>query len=241
MERFILDENRVKATLENYRRIKNDVAETAIKAGRSADDVRLMCVTKTVEPEYINPVLDDGADLIGENRVQEYCSKLDTLHLDGVEKHIIGHLQTNKIKYIAGKVDMIESVDSLKLAKEIDKGFRKVGATANILVEVNIGNEESKSGCDIRVLEELLLQIAELENVNIKGLMTIPPICDELQARKYFALMNKKFLELKEKKIDGVEMQTLSMGMSADYEAAILEGSNIVRVGSAIFGARKYF
>lgn len=241
MDGFILDEKRVQSCIDNYKRIKEDVAQTAIKAGRSADDVRLMCVTKTVEPEYINPVLDLGADLIGENRVQEYCSKLDTLHLDGVEKHIIGHLQTNKVKYIAGRVDMIESVDSLKLAREISKEFKKVNSTANVLVEVNIGREESKSGCDIDELEELLYQISELDCIKVKGLMTIPPICDELQARKYFALMNKKFLELKEKKIDGVEMQTLSMGMSADYEAAILEGSNIVRVGSAIFGARKYF
>lgn len=241
MDGFILDEKRVQSCIDNYKRIKEDVAQTAIKAGRSVDDVRLMCVTKTVEPEYINPVLDLGADLIGENRVQEYCSKLDTLHLDGVEKHIIGHLQTNKVKYIAGRVDMIESVDSLKLAKEISKEFKKADATANVLVEVNIGREESKSGCDIDELDELLYQISELDCIKVKGLMTIPPICDELQARKYFALMNEKFLELKEKKIDGVEMQTLSMGMSADYEAAILEGSNIVRVGSAIFGARKYF
>ncbi|WP_294952777.1 YggS family pyridoxal phosphate-dependent enzyme [uncultured Eubacterium sp.] len=241
MDGFILDEKRVQSCIDNYKRIKEDVAQTAIKAGRSADDVRLMCVTKTVEPEYINPVLDLGADLIGENRVQEYCSKLDSLHLDGVEKHIIGHLQTNKVKYIAGRVDMIESVDSLKLAREISKEFKKANSTANVLVEVNIGREESKSGCDIDELEELLYQISELDCIKVKGLMTIPPICDELQARKYFALMNKKFLELKEKKIDGVEMQTLSMGMSADYEAAILEGSNIVRVGSAIFGARKYF
>lgn len=241
MDGFILDEKRVQSCIDNYKRIKEDVAQTAIRAGRSADDVRLMCVTKTVEPEYINHVLDLGADLIGENRVQEYCSKLDTLHLDGVEKHIIGHLQTNKVKYIAGRVDMIESVDSLKLAREISKEFKKANSTANVLVEVNIGREESKSGCDIDELEELLYQISELDCIKVKGLMTIPPICDELQARKYFALMNKKFLELKEKKIDGVEMQTLSMGMSADYEAAILEGSNIVRVGSAIFGARKYF
>lgn len=241
MDGFILDEKRVQSCIDNYKRIKEDVAQTAIRAGRSADDVRLMCVTKTVEPEYINPVLDLGADLIGENRVQEYCSKLDTLHLDGVEKHIIGHLQTNKVKYIAGRVDMIESVDSLKLAREISKEFKKANSTANVLIEVNIGREESKSGCDIDELEELLYQISELDCIKVKGLMTIPPICDELQARKYFALMNKKFLELKEKKIDGVEMQTLSMGMSADYEAAILEGSNIVRVGSAIFGARKYF
>ena len=241
MDGFILDEKRVQSCIDNYKRIKEDVAQTAIRAGRSADDVRLMCVTKTVEPEYINPELYLGADVIGENRVQEYCSKLDTLHLDGVEKHIIGHLQTNKVKYIAGRVDMIESVDSLKLAREISKEFKKANSTANVLVEVNIGREESKSGCDIDELEELLYQISELDCIKVKGLMTIPPICDELQARKYFALMNKKFLELKEKKIDGVEMQTLSMGMSADYEAAILEGSNIVRVGSAIFGARKYF
>ena len=241
MEKFILDEERVKSCIDNYKRIKDDVMETAVKSGRSENDVRLMCVTKTVEPEYINPVLDLGADLIGENRVQEYCSKLETLHLDGVEKHIIGHLQTNKVKYISGRVDMIESVDSIKLAKEISKEFKKAEAVANVLVEVNIGKEESKSGCDIEELEDLLCQISELDNIKVKGLMTIPPICDESEARKYFAKMHDKFVELQQKNISGVEMQILSMGMSADYEAAILEGSNIVRVGSAIFGARKYF
>ena len=240
MEKFILDENRVKTTVDNYNRILNDVKETAIKAGRNENDVRLMCVTKTVEPEYINPVLDLGADLIGENKVQEYCSKLETLHLNGVKKHIIGHLQTNKVKYIAGNVDMIESVDSLKLAKEIEKQFKKVNAVADILIEVNIGNEESKSGCDISQLEELIYQISELDNIKIKGLMTIPPICEANEARKYFAKMHDKFLEIKEKTIENVSMDILSMGMSADYEQAILEGSNIVRVGSAIFGARKY-
>ena len=240
MEKFILDEQRVERTKENYLRIKDDVAETAVKAGRSENDVRLMCVTKTVEPEYINPVLDLGADLIGENKVQEYCSKLDTLHLSGVEKHIIGHLQTNKVKYIAGKVDMIESLDSLKLAKEIEKQFSKAEAVANVLIEVNIGNEESKSGCDINELDELIYQVAELPHIKIQGLMTIPPICDENEVRKYFAKMHDKFLSLKEKNIADVNMDILSMGMSADYEQAVLEGSNIVRVGSAIFGARHY-
>lgn len=240
MEKFIPDEERIKRTIDNYHRILNDVKETAVKAGRAENDVRLMCVTKTVEPEYINPVLDLGADLIGENKVQEYCSKLDTLHLDNVEKHIIGHLQTNKVKYIAGRVDMIESVDSLKLAKEIEKQFKKADAVANILIEVNIGNEESKSGCDITQLDELIYQISELDNVKIKGLMTIPPVCEADEARRYFAKMHDKFLQIKEKNIDNVSMDVLSMGMSADYEQAILEGSNIVRVGSAIFGARKY-
>lgn len=240
MEKFIPDEERIKRTVDNYHRILNDVKETAVKAGRAENDVRLMCVTKTVEPEYINPVLDLGADLIGENKVQEYCSKLDTLHLDNVEKHIIGHLQTNKVKYIAGRVDMIESVDSLKLAKEIEKQFKKADAVANILIEVNIGNEESKSGCDITQLDELIYQISELDNIKIKGLMTIPPVCEADEARRYFAKMHDKFLQIKEKNMDNVSMDVLSMGMSADYEQAILEGSNIVRVGSAIFGARKY-
>lgn len=241
MERFILDEARVKATLENYKRIKDDVANAAVLSGRNPEDVRLMCVTKTVEAEYINPVLDAGADLIGENRVQEFMGKKDALHLEKVEKHIIGHLQTNKVKYIAGEVDMIESVDSIKLAKEINKEFAKVDAVANVLVEVNIGNEESKSGIDISELDELLCQIAVLPNVKVKGLMTIPPICEEDEARKYFARMNEKFLALKEQQLDNIEMSILSMGMSGDYKAAIAEGSNIVRVGSAIFGVRKYF
>ena len=121
MDRFMLDEERLKSTEENYKRILNNVRETAVKAGRNENDVRLMCVTKTVEAPYINRVLELGADLIGENRVQEYLGKRDDLKLDGVEKHLIGHLQTNKVKQIAGQVDMIESVSSVKLAKEISK------------------------------------------------------------------------------------------------------------------------
>ena len=241
MERFILDENRVKATLENYRRIKNDVAETAIKAGRSADDVRLMCVTKTVEPEYINPVLDDGADLIGENRVQEYCSKLDTLHLDGVEKHLIGHLQTNKVRQIVGEVDMIDSVDSVKVAKEIGKESAKRGLVTDVLVEINIGGEESKFGLDPSKLAETVCEMAEIGSIHIKGLMAIPPICDSsTEIRKFFMNMNRMFLDIKAKKLDNVSMDVLSMGMSGDYVEAILEGSTMVRVGSSLFGKRVY-
>lgn len=241
MEKFIPDEIRIKSTIDNYRRIKSDVEETAIKAGRDPKDVRLMCVTKTVEAEYINPVLDLGADLIGENRVQEFMGKKDNLHLDHVEKHLIGHLQTNKVKYIAGEVDMIESVDSIKLAKEISKESAKRDITTDILVEVNVGKEESKSGIYIESLEELLCEIAQLDNIRIKGLMTIPPICSDTEVRKYFAEIHQSFIDIRDKKLDNIDMQILSMGMSGDYEAAILEGSNIVRVGSAIFGARKYF
>lgn len=241
MERFILDEQRVKATIDNYKRIKENVNEAAVKAGRSTDDVRLMCVTKTIEAEYINPVLDLGADLIGENRVQEYLGKRDALHLSGVERHLIGHLQTNKVKQIVGEVDMIESVDSVKLAKEISKQSVNKGVTTNVLVEVNVGKEDSKSGIFMESLEELLGEIAQMPAIKIKGLMTIPPICDENEVRKYFSAMNQSFVDIKAKKIDNIDMEILSMGMSGDYEAAVLEGSNIVRVGSAIFGARKYF
>lgn len=241
MEKFILDEQRVKSTIDNYKRIKANIEEAAIKAGRNPSDVRLMCVTKTVEAEYINPVLELGADLIGENRVQEYLGKRDSLKLDGVEKHLIGHLQTNKVRQIVGEVDMIESVDSIKLAKEISKESAKKDLTTNILVEVNVGKEESKSGIYMEGLNELLSEIASMPNIKIKGLMTIPPICDEDEVRRYFSQMHQAFMDIKAMGLENVDMDILSMGMSGDYEAAVCEGSNIVRVGSAIFGARKYF
>lgn len=236
------DDAKVKSVIDNYKRIKNNIMEQAVKAGRNEDDVRLMCVTKTVDPQYINPVLDSGADLIGENRVQEFLGKKDALHLTHVEKHLIGHLQTNKVKQIVSEVDMIESVDSLKLAKEISKESAKRNITTNILVEVNVGKEDSKSGIYIEKLEELLCQIAVLDNIKVKGLMTIPPICDSsTEVRKYFSAMHQSFVDFRDKRIDNIDMEILSMGMSGDYESAVLEGSNIVRVGSAIFGARQYF
>ena len=154
MEKFIPDERRIASTVENYKRIKARVEEAAVKANRDPNSVHLMCVTKTVEAEYINPVLDLGADLIGENRVQEYLGKMNSLHLDNVQKHLIGHLQTNKVKQIVGKVDMIESVDSLKLAGEISRQSALKGITTDVLIEVNVGREESKSGIYIEELED---------------------------------------------------------------------------------------
>lgn len=241
MEKFIPDPQRMAAVEENYKRVLDRVNEAAVKAGRSTDDVRLMAVTKTVESPYINRAIELGADLIGENRVQEYLGKKDELHLDGVEKHLIGRLQTNKVKYIVGEVDMIESVDSIKLAQEISKQSVKRGVFTPVLVEVNIGKEESKSGIFIEQLHDLLCEIASLEAVKVKGLMTIPPICDsESEVRKYFEAMHQSFIDIKDEKIDNIDMEILSMGMSGDFEAAVSEGSNIVRVGSAIFGARHY-
>lgn len=242
MEKYILDENRMKSVEENYLRILNTVKECAVKAGRSENDVRLMCVTKTVEPPYINKAIELGADLIGENRVQEYLGKKDELNLNGVERHLIGHLQTNKVRQIVGEVDMIESVSSVKLAKEISRVAALRGVTVNCLAEVNIGKEESKSGIYLEQLSDSLYEIAELPNIKIKGLMTIPPVCEtQDEARGYFAQLCQSFIDIKDKKIDNIDMEILSMGMSGDFEAAIAEGSNIVRVGSAIFGARKYF
>ncbi|MGN0529587.1 MAG: YggS family pyridoxal phosphate-dependent enzyme [Eubacterium sp.] len=242
MERFTPDENRLKSVEENYKRVLENVKESAVKAGRSESDVRLMCVTKTVEPVYINKAIELGADLIGENRVQEYLGKRDELNLNGVERHLIGHLQTNKVKQIVGEVDMIESVSSVKLAKEISKVSLQKGIVTNCLVEVNVGKEESKSGIYLDELEETLCEIAELPAIKIKGLMTIPPICETPdEARRYFAMLRQSFIDIKDKKTDNIDMEILSMGMSGDYEAAVAEGSNIVRVGSAIFGARQYF
>ncbi|HIY33782.1 MAG TPA: YggS family pyridoxal phosphate-dependent enzyme [Candidatus Eubacterium faecigallinarum] len=241
-EKFTVDENRLKAVEDNYKSVKSRVEEAALKAGRNPADVRLMAVTKTVESVYINKVLDLGADLIGENRVQEYLGKKDELHLDNVEKHLIGHLQTNKVKQIVGEVDMIESVDSVKLATEINRVSKNKGLVTNILVEVNVGKEDSKSGIYIEQLEELLNEIALMSNIKVKGLMTIPPICDsEKEVSQYFSTMYQSFIDIRDKKIDNIDMEILSMGMSGDFEAAIANGSNIVRVGSSIFGARKYF
>lgn len=242
MEKFIPDEKRLISVQENYKRVKANVEEAAIKAGRKPEEVRLMAVTKTVESVYINKVLDLGADLIGENRVQEYLGKKDELHLDGVERHLIGHLQTNKVKQIVGEVDMIESVDSVRLAKEISRVSEKKGITTNVLVEVNVGREESKSGIFVEQLDELLGELSQMKAIKVKGLMTIPPICEsEAEASRYFESMYKIFIDFKNKKTANIDMDILSMGMSHDYEAAVTNGSSIVRVGSAIFGARKYF
>lgn len=242
MEKFIPDESRLKSVEENYKAVRFKIDEAAVKAGRKPEDVRLMAVTKTVESVYINKAIEVGASLIGENRVQEYLGKKDELSLDGVEKHLIGHLQTNKVKQIVGQVDMIESVDSVKLAREISRVSLNKGLTTDILVEVNVGREESKSGIYLENLQELLCEIAEMPNIKIRGLMTIPPICDtEQEINGYFASMYQSFIDIRDKKLDNVNMDILSMGMSGDYEYAVANGSNIVRVGSAIFGARKYF
>ena len=226
---------------ENVKFIRNKINEATVKSGRNENDVRFMAVTKTVDPVYINHAIDCGIDLIGENKVQEFLSKRDDLRLDKVEKHLIGHLQSNKVRKIITEVDMIQSVDSVSLAKEIERQAEKNNMTANVLIELNVGDEESKTGMDKALFMESFLEIAEMKHIRIKGLMTIPPICENnADLRKFFEEMYKLFIDIRAKKLDNVCMDILSMGMSGDYEEAILCGSNLVRVGSAIFGPRIY-
>lgn len=236
------DDTRFIAISENIKVIKNEINEAAIKSGRKPEDVRLMAVTKTVDPVYINYAIKEcGIDLIGENKVQEFLSKRDELKLQGVEKHLIGHLQTNKVKKIINEIDMIQSVDSVRLAKVISDAASKTSSNIDILLEINIGDEESKTGFDKVIFNESLAEISELPFLNVKGLMTIPPIChDVLTLEKYFDGMNEYFNEIKSKKLFGNDFNILSMGMSGDYKEAVLHGSNLVRVGSLIFGARIY-
>ncbi len=225
----------------NYKQINERIAEAAQKAGKRREDITFLAATKTVEPEFINYAISLGLDHIGENKVQELVSKYDKYNLDKASLQFIGHLQTNKVKQIVDKVDLIQSVDSLKLAKEISKQSLKLGKNTDILIEVNIGREENKSGVLPEQLEDLLCQVAELDGISIKGLMAIPPICDSSQKiSEYFRNMHNIFIDISAKKLDNISMTILSMGMSADYYEAILEGANMVRVGSSLFGARDY-
>ncbi len=225
----------------NYKTIRENIAKAASDSGRGEEDITFLAATKTVEAEFINYAISLGLDHIGENRVQELLSKYDDYDLSNTKLHMIGHLQTNKVRQIVGKVDMIESVDSFKLAKEISDQSLKRNISTDVLVEVNIGGEESKSGISPDSLDELLCQIAELPAIKVQGLMTIPPICENKQKIcRYFENMRKLFIDISSKKIDNISMNVLSMGMSDDYMEAIKEGATMVRIGSALFGARNY-
>ena len=241
MEKLLSTSRRIELVKENYKIISERIAEAAIKSGRAPEDVRFMAVTKTVEPALINAAIEQGIDLIGENRVQEFLGKEPDLHLQGVEKHLIGHLQKNKVRQIVGKVDMIESVDSVAVAEEIAKRSARQGVTTQVLLEVNIGGEESKFGFSPENLEQALEEISLLEHIEVKGLMSIPPICEKNeQIRQFFSQMRQLYIDFSSKIFNNINMNVLSMGMSADFEQAILEGSTLVRVGSALFGERIY-
>ena len=225
----------------NYKYINERIAQAAQKVGKTIDDITFLAATKTVKPEIINYAISLGLKNIGENKVQELLSKYNDYDLDNCSLQFIGHLQTNKVRQIVGKVDLIQSVDSFKLANEISKCSVKQNVNTDILIEVNVGNEESKSGVDICEVENLIYEIKDLPNIFVKGLMCIPPICENAQKNiKFFSQMHNKFIDISNKKIDNISMDILSMGMSSDYYEAILSGATMVRVGSSLFGARNY-
>ena len=219
--------------------IEDRIAIVRENIEKAADgrEITLVGVAKTKPPELIRRAIAAGLDTIGENYVQEIRDKSAEGAYEGAHVHMIGHLQTNKVKYIAGKVDMIESVDSAALLAAISRRATSLGKTQDVLIEVNIGGEASKSGADPDCLPELFGAAASLPGIRVRGLMTIPPPGNSVM---YFARMYHLFIDNKEKKYDNVIMDFLSMGMSEDYEAAIREGANMVRVGSFIFGPRNY-
>lgn len=225
---------------DNYRCVKERVREACKRAGRKEEEVLLIAVSKTRTYDEINEAAKAGARVFGENKPQELKNKADALNKE-YEWHMIGHLQTNKIKYILERACLIHSVDSLKLAEAVNKEAEKRGMTANILVQVNIAEEDTKFGLEFDEVEALLRQISLLPNVRIKGLMTVPPFVENPEDNRiHFRKMHQLFIDIKEKNIDNVDMNELSMGMTGDFEVAIEEGATMVRVGTGIFGERDY-
>lgn len=220
--------------VENYNRICYNANNAKIKYSTNDEKVKIMAVTKTVPAEIVNKVIDLGIDLLGENRVQEFLEKKD-LYNDSASVHFIGHLQTNKVKYIINDVSLIQSVDSFKLACEIDKLALKNNKIMDMLIEVNIGQEESKSGVLPKDVDLLIDQISQLKNVKVRGFMGIPP--KNADESLYFNLQCL-YNNYKCKKQGNIDMSILSVGMSNDYETAIKYGSNLIRIGTGLFGAR---
>ncbi len=225
---------------ENIEDVKMHIDNAVNKGKRNADDVTLIAVSKTKPVIMLKEAYDAGMRDFGENKVQEIMEKYDKLPSD-IRWHMIGHLQTNKVKYIADKIYMIHSVDSLKLAEEISKQAVKAGRVIPILIEVNIADEVSKFGVAPLEAEALIRSIAPLPGVSVKGLMTVAPYTDDPEDnRTYFRALKQLSVDITSKNIDNITMGVLSMGMTGDYEVAIEEGASYVRVGTGIFGARNY-
>ncbi len=233
-EGFIMSDIR-----QNIIDIKQEIAEICERANRNPDDILLLGVTKTVEPQRINEAIAEGITDIGENRVQEILNKYESV--DPVHWHLIGHLQTNKVKYIVDKVKMIHSLDSIRLAEEINKRAKQHQVLMDVLVQINVAKEDTKFGLYVDELDDFIKKVQEFENINIKGLMTIAPFEENPEkVRPYFRTLKSIFERIKAKKLERVDMQYLSMGMSNDFKIAIEEGANIIRIGTAIFGKRNY-
>ena len=226
---------------ENVARIRAEIAEAAIAAGRDPGEILLCAATKMNDAAAVRQDIAAGVDCCGENRVQELTQKLSENAYEGCDIHFIGHLQTNKVKQVVGKVDVIQSVDSLCLLEAIQKEAAKQGIRQDILLEVNVGGEESKSGfapCEVLPLVD---RFADFPNVRLLGLMAIPPVCEKSGGNdKFFQEMLALAVDITAKKSDNVRVDVLSMGMSGDFADAVRCGSTMIRIGTAIFGARDY-
>ena len=224
--------------LENIKQVEENIIKSCEKVGRDPKEVTLIAVSKTKPYTAIEEALPSGVLDYGENKVQELTEKYEILPKD-IRWHMIGHLQRNKVKYLVGKVELIHSVDSLRLANQIETEFAKKNEIANILIEVNMANEESKFGITSETTEQLVREISKLEHVRIKGLMTIAPYTDNPETnREYFRNMKKLSVDIENKNIDNGTMSVLSMGMTGDFEVAVEEGATMIRVGTGIFGSR---
>ena len=226
----------MEAIKNNLEIIKEKIKKAALRANRNPEEIKLVAVTKTATIEQIKEAISAGIKIIGENKVQEAKEKYQILTAD-TEWHLIGHLQTNKVKYAIEIFDCIQSVDSIKLAKEIDKRSLQFGKTTNVLVEVKVSGEETKYGIKPEEVELFLKEISEFSRIRVRGLMTIAPIEeDKEEVRPYFRKLRELSAEIKSKNIKKVKMDYLSMGMTDDFEIAIEEGANMVRIGRGIFG-----
>ena len=226
---------------ENVAKILSDIQTAAIAAGRDPKEITLCAATKMNDASRVREAIAAGVRCCGENRVQELTAKLADNAYEGADLHFIGHLQTNKVKQVVGKVSLIQSVDSLRLLSAIEKEAAKQGIRQDILLEINIGEEESESGLRLDEIYEMLEKVAVSDSVRVRGLMAIPPICQNPgDNNKFFQEMCNLSVDITAKKYDNVCMEILSMGMSDDYADAIAHGSTMIRVGTAIFGARNY-
>ncbi len=224
---------------DNLQTIQERIAAACRRAGRDPRSVRLVAVSKTKPAALIEEAAAAGQQLFGESYVQEFAAKSEEVRA-AVEWHFIGALQSNKVKYLRGKVALIHSVDRLSLAREIDRQWGKLGRRAEVLIQLNLGGEESKSGAEAAELETLVRQLAALPNLRLRGLMTLPPWFDDPeQVRPFFRRLRQHAEQIRGLGVPGVEMAELSMGMSHDFEVAVEEGATLVRVGTAIFGERE--
>ena len=225
---------------ENLANVREKINIACKKVGRNPDEVTLVAVSKMKPLEDIETLLETGQMEYGENYVQELCDKYEKISRP-VHWHMIGHLQTNKVKYIIDKTVLIHSVDSVHLAKQIEKEAAKRNLTAQILIQVNIAEEETKFGLDTEELLQIIMEISKFPHVHIRGLMTSAPFVENPEENRcYFKKLHELFVDIREKNIDNVDMDILSMGMTNDYEIAIEEGATMVRVGTGIFGERNY-